>query len=162
MGQTNSVLVDFWTEDGGVTLDESGDPFAEATSGEDYEAIRGTIAFTPGDSIRRHPGEKELLHPLRITLMDLDPEHHTRSVFIPILDDDVDEPIECFEIFFRQRTPNNVAETFKIGIFIFDDDNPCAGSSGQCEQWRCRGADNNSVSIAEWRIDFVLAYVQNN
>ena len=50
VGQTNAVLIDFWTENSEEKPADRRIEIAAATAGEDYEAVRGTITFTPGHS----------------------------------------------------------------------------------------------------------------
>ena len=115
-GATNSVVVEYWTEDGGSATDEEGKLFAVATAGQDYKPLRGTLTFTQGSQ-----SGWEYTAPQRVRERIKDGpdryyftrEHHKKSVFFPIIHDNRDEPTEQFTVKARIRSSNNenVSET---------------------------------------------------
>ncbi len=125
---TNSIVVEYWTEDGGSAIDEEGKTFASATAGQDYKPLRGTLTFTQGS----RSGWEYTPAPRHRTVIEDVPdvywfgrEHHKKSIFFPIFHDNVDELTGQFTVKARIRSSNNdnaSGQIFERAILIVDDE----------------------------------------
>lgn len=70
--------------------------FGSAISGKDYTSKSGRMSFLPGQA--------------------------TANIQIPIVDDDIDEHDQFFNIFFRNPSGLSIEENTKVRVFIEDDD----------------------------------------